>query len=147
MRVFENTQNSIHDGLQINPSVSSQVIMSLLNEINAVHPLLIIIDIEGHEYDLLSRALLEKMCHCHVIIEIHDRFIKEKPLKKLSCLFEIFHYRRRCFLKVLTRLTKCMLSPSVRKILVNSKYLTVGLLILKHCSHLNHVYVQAYGGI
>ena len=107
--------NSIDDGLQINPSASSHVIMSLLSEKNVVPPLLIIIDIEGHEYDLLSRALLEKMRHCHVIIEIHDRFIKDKTAKEVALPFRDFSLSQEMLFKSANQTHKVHVIPECKK--------------------------------
>lgn len=92
-------QNTILNNWQNNGSVGNLVVLGEANQ-ESLETLpsrsfgrsFVLIDIEGHEFELLNSRVIQLLKHCHVIIEIHnwvnDFFIKYTEL--LRSLAESF---------------------------------------------------------
>lgn len=69
-------ENAALNGLQANIKVLGEATyQNLKEEIDIAGPSVVLCDIEGAEYDLFSKGLLDVLHHCHVIIELHDDFL------------------------------------------------------------------------
>ena len=76
--------NGLADKIEIHGEANTESLAPILAKIDSG---VILCDIEGAEFELLSREFLEPARHFHFIIELHDRFVADGEAQK-SGLFE-----------------------------------------------------------
>jgi len=81
--------NNVYDKISIRDEATSSEIVEILKNCNSG---LIIVDIEGDEYNLITRELLEAAKNCCIIIEIHEMPIKEIQINMLNLCKEFHNY-------------------------------------------------------